>query len=696
MKKHFLPLISFCALILSAQITIANVPTGVAAIPDGYYSSVETKSTPNTILDALYAKIQGHTVIGYDNLENYYEQIDFTGDTVWDMYSTCRFTMDDANKNQSAVCDAWNKEHSIPQSWFGKAAPMKSDLHHVYPTDARVNNFRSNYPYGEVAGSNGAGFKDNKGGHGLGKLGSCTFSGYSGTVFEPADQYKGDFARTFFYMVARYRETDFTQADNGDIVFTTNKTNLTDFAVALFMKWHRQDKVSQKEIDRNQAVYGVQNNRNPFIDYPYLAEYIWGEHAGEAVDLSKLMPSCDPEFVPGVSDGQRNTTDPAITSPKGNIAFGSTNTTTSLTKDITVKVINLQDETCSISLAISDDPNHYFSLSATSVSKAQALAGYNITITYAPEVEGDHSATLTISGCSVTEQSLALTGKCTAVHTITWVDDKNTRNTMAATGETLPIPSAPDDCSTTRVFMGWTASTSVTSAPADLFTTSTATVSAPATYNAVYADKTVEGSGPETPTKTTSIAVGDKVIFVCEDAKAAMTSISTTSTKYGVGTEYTSAPAATFQFEVVTGSTSGTYAFKNGDNYLYWTSGNSLNVNSTLSKNTSWTVSIDASGNATIKNAQDNTRRLLWNKQSPRFACYAESPGTNYYNVQLYKMTGGTTTTYSNYSLKCNNEATGIESIIESQPAASKILIDGHIYILREDKIYTIQGALVR
>lgn len=290
MKKHILSL--FIAVFVFCGLTQANVITGQAAIPDGYYSGVDGKSSAESILDALFAKIKGHTVISYSALEDYYEQTDFYSDTVWDMYSTCRFTIDDANGGQKKVCDAWNKEHSIPQSWFNEGSPMKSDLFHVYPTDARVNNFRSNLPYGEVAGGNGAGFPDNYQNHGLGKKGSNTFSGYTGTVFEPADDYKGDFARTYFYMVARYRDKALN-GSSGSVVFTSNKTNLTTFAKNLFLKWHRQDPVSQKEIDRNQAVYGIQHNRNPFIDYPELAEYIWGNRVGQTVVLASMTPTCE-------------------------------------------------------------------------------------------------------------------------------------------------------------------------------------------------------------------------------------------------------------------------------------------------------------------------------------------------------------------------------------------------------------------
>lgn len=282
--------------------TWSNVETGVAVIPDNYYDQVDNKKSADNILNALNSTISSHTVLNYNALEDYYEQTDFYADTLWDMYSTCRFVMDDGNKEQQAVCDAWNKEHLVCQSWFSGSG-MKSDLFNVYPTDARINGMRSNYPYGEVNGAYGTGISKNNG-HALGKVGSNTFSGYSGTVFEPHDDYKGDFARSFMYMAACYRSGSLNAA-NGSAMYTAAPTNLTTYAQNLLMKWHRQDPVSQKEIDRNQAVYTVQGNRNPFIDYPYLAEFIWGTHAGETLDMSQLMPSTDPDFVPGASSGWR-------------------------------------------------------------------------------------------------------------------------------------------------------------------------------------------------------------------------------------------------------------------------------------------------------------------------------------------------------------------------------------------------------
>ena len=286
--KFQISLFAFCLFVGQTE---ANVITGVAAIPDGYYNNVEGKKNADNILNALCDIIDDHTVISYNALEDYYQQTDFYSDTLWDMYSTCRFTMADANVPQSAVCDGWNKEHVCCQSWLG-SGPMVSDLFNVYPTDARVNNLRSNYPYGEVSGANGTGISKNTGNHALGKLGANTFSGYSGKVFEPHDDYKGDFARTFMYMVARYRNNVLNSSE-GSTMFVANKTNFTEYAKNLLLKWHRADPVSQKEIDRNQAVYGLQHNRNPFIDYPELAEYIWGNKIGQTVDLSSMTPTCE-------------------------------------------------------------------------------------------------------------------------------------------------------------------------------------------------------------------------------------------------------------------------------------------------------------------------------------------------------------------------------------------------------------------
>jgi len=287
MKKYIVIILA-----LVAQMGFANVVEGVAAIPDGYYDGVSGKKGAENILSALKTCIsKNYNEINYSALEEHYLNTDFYADTLWDMYSTCRFTMAEANKAQKYVCDGWNKEHVCCQSWLG-SGPMQSDMFNVYPTDARVNNLRSNYPYGVVSGSS-QGISNDPDNHALGKLGASALQGAgSNKVYEPDDKYKGDFARTFFYMVARYRDKTLNSG-NGSAMFTSSPTDLTSYSLSFLLDWHRNDPVSEKEVDRNQGVYGEQHNRNPFIDYPELVEYIWGNKKGQQVDLSTMTPTCE-------------------------------------------------------------------------------------------------------------------------------------------------------------------------------------------------------------------------------------------------------------------------------------------------------------------------------------------------------------------------------------------------------------------
>lgn len=258
MKKRFA---SVVVLLLVALAAIGSEPTG-------YYNSAYNKGSEQ-LRQALYNIIKDHTVVTYGYLYTVYQTSDVLNGQIWDIYSTCSFDPGASQRcgDYVSVCDCYNREHTVPQSWFNEASPMKSDAFHIYPTDGKVNGQRSNYPYGECA--NGT----NLGGHALGRLGSSTFPGYNGTVFEPDDEYKGDLARTYFYMATRYAD----QCNSwGHGVFSSANSGLSDYAVALFMKWHREDPVSQKEIIRNDAIYAHQDNRNPFIDHPELAEYIWG------------------------------------------------------------------------------------------------------------------------------------------------------------------------------------------------------------------------------------------------------------------------------------------------------------------------------------------------------------------------------------------------------------------------------------
>ncbi len=141
---------------------------------------------------------------------------------------------------------------------------MYSDLFMVYPTDNWVNNQRGSYPYGEVESPGWTSLNGSK-------RGNCTYPGYSGIVFEPIDAYKGDFARSYLYVTARYYTEDGSWPGSD----MTDGAELLPWAINLMLEWHLEDPVSRKELERNGTIYTMQGNRNPFIDRPEFAEAMY-------------------------------------------------------------------------------------------------------------------------------------------------------------------------------------------------------------------------------------------------------------------------------------------------------------------------------------------------------------------------------------------------------------------------------------
>ena len=146
---------------------------------------------------------------------------------------------------------------------------MNTDLFHIYPTDGYVNGKRDNYPYGEVGTASWTSLNGSK-------LGTSITPGYSSVVFEPIDAYKGDFARTYFYMATRYLGEDSNWPGSPMV----NGSQPKSWALQLLHSWHQDDPVSAKEIARNNAVYAIQNNRNPYIDHPEFVEIVWFDPSG--------------------------------------------------------------------------------------------------------------------------------------------------------------------------------------------------------------------------------------------------------------------------------------------------------------------------------------------------------------------------------------------------------------------------------
>lgn len=266
--------------ITTLTLTLLIGITAWADIPIGFYNNAIGKSD-EALMTALEGIIYTHTKLSYDYMWTAYDYTDLGNDGYYiDMYSDCKYDHNSTHiAGASHVGQGINREHSFPKSWFGgEVDPMFTDLTMLIPTDGFVNQRRSNHPYGVCAG--GITYTNDELGVTMkGKLGKSTYNGYTGTVFEPDDEYKGDFARIYFYMVTCYKSVVGTWPGCAQLDYAANNYKaFSDWSLSLLMEWHRADPVSAKEISRNEAVYGEygQGNRNPFVDHPELAEHIWG------------------------------------------------------------------------------------------------------------------------------------------------------------------------------------------------------------------------------------------------------------------------------------------------------------------------------------------------------------------------------------------------------------------------------------
>ena len=369
-----------------------------AKIPSGYYNNLNGK-TGEELKTAAHQIINPHMTPDsystyYTNLKVTFMQTDLHpgSNQWWDMYSNEVF--------YAPLFSGLNREHSFPKSWWGGSTsiPPYVDLNHLYPSEMKANTAKSNYPLGEVSS---ASFNN-----GVSKVGTPV-SGHGGgasTVFEPADEYKGDFARTYFYMVTCYQNMTWKytyMAQNNAY------PSLQPWAIKMLLKWAADDPVSQKEIDRNEAVYRIQNNRNPFIDFPNLAEYIWGDRNGELFYTT---------LVPEEPSG-----DPVLTSPVDHmdlefseVAIGSSSSATLILRGDNI--------TNNVQLMLTGSNRNMYKVSETLIdpTRVNTTTGCEISITYTPSELGEHVGTLTIydyddSGSSI---NVMLHGECLPVPTL--------------------------------------------------------------------------------------------------------------------------------------------------------------------------------------------------------------------------------------------------------------------------------------
>lgn len=357
-------------------LALCSAAAAMADVPSTYYARLNGK-TGAELKQAAYEIIYPHTkVSSYSNLPSYFQTTDVYPESMkwWDMYSNV--------VRYAPSFSGLNREHSMPKSWWKvggdvEYTPAYVDLNHLYPADGPANQAKSNYPLGTVNMSATVTFNNNVSTIGAPVSGQGGGAKY---VYEPADEYKGDFARTYFYMVTCYQNLQWNSSYLWMLQRNTYPT-LTSWAVDLLLAWHRQDPVSQKEIDRNEAVWGFQNNRNPFIDFPDLAEYIWGRHVGEPFQTEGGAIGGDPELTAPVN---------GTTLDFGQVAVGSTAKALLFFKGTGL--------TSPLSISLGGADRAMFSIPENTISKelVNAPGGYYLQVSYTPTATGQHNARILI------------------------------------------------------------------------------------------------------------------------------------------------------------------------------------------------------------------------------------------------------------------------------------------------------------
>lgn len=387
--------IKFLALVVVGLMTtsaLAEAPAGyyngLSGLKDAELKTAVSKLARNFTRSGSYGTI-------YSNLKYTFQKTDLypNSERWWDMYSDQTF--------YAPSFRGLNREHSFPKSWWGGATdiPPYVDLNHLYPSEIKANSAKLHYPLGEVGPNPDF---DN----GVSKVGYPVAGQGGGAkyVFEPADEYKGDFARTYFYMATIYQDLTWKHTY---MVSSNTYPTLNTWSINLLLRWHRQDPVSEKETRRNDAVYSVQNNRNPFIDHPELAEYIWGNKKGLLYNPGSTEPAGDPVLTTPVQD---------MTLDFGRVALGKSATARLLFKgENLTSAVKVQKYTGNAEM---------FTLAATQIPAALIVTeeGYWLNVTYTPTEIGKHTTRLLISGGGVSgSRGVALTAECCPVPTLSQI-----------------------------------------------------------------------------------------------------------------------------------------------------------------------------------------------------------------------------------------------------------------------------------
>lgn len=255
-----------------------------------YASSLKGLSKAE-LKEAIYNISQPSTVLSYGSgigktWSGFYKT-DRIGNTLEcrNRYSTARFYF--ASTNSTTAISGMNIEHSFPKSWWGGTKNNAyKDLFNLYPSESTANSAKSNYVMGKVTNPY---LLDDYEKVGTGDQGSVK-------MVEPHDNWKGDFCRSYFYMVTTYQNLTWTSEGLNCLENDTYPT-LQEWAYTLYLDWTRTDKVDSIEVARNNAIYDIQGNRNLYIDYPYLAEYVWGDSTNFDPYTSVTTASDDDRYL---------------------------------------------------------------------------------------------------------------------------------------------------------------------------------------------------------------------------------------------------------------------------------------------------------------------------------------------------------------------------------------------------------------
>ncbi|REE81953.1 putative secreted protein (Por secretion system target) [Lutibacter oceani] len=449
--------------------------TVYSQIPAGYYDTAT--GTGYTLKTQLYNIILGHTDNGYtpglwDTYQTSDRDIYYENDnTILDMYSENPTAVDPYNFTYSTdQCgtyanegDCYNREHIIPQSVFNQLSPMRNDAHFITPTDGKVNGYRSNYPHGMVGTATYTSQNGSKLGSGLN---SGYSAGYTGTVFEPIDEFKGDIARMYFYFATRYENVITSWGVSYDMFDGTSDKVFAEPFLTILMTWHTNDPVSTREIDRNNAIYARQNNRNPFIDHPEYVSQIWSTTpdtqaptaptnliasniTNTTADLNWTASTDDVGvtsyeiFKDGVFLTSSATNSYNITGLTQNTsynftvyakdAFGNTSTVSNTETFTTTNIIDVDAPTVPTALIVSNETSSTIDLSWTASTDNVGVTGYDI------YVDGIYNATT----ASVTYTITGLTPTTTYSFTVLAKDGATNESAQssAVNGTTTAIPS---------------------------------------------------------------------------------------------------------------------------------------------------------------------------------------------------------------------------------------------------------------